>query len=136
MVMVHIDIHDVLDDICDLDLIKELNKRGYHVLDEKPSEQPDRRTTRDLAQDAMHDLMARRSASALANIRKLVAAFVPIEVTLSFEYATAGNDAAAIFELDRFIVPSPAVSAEHIPLDQRARRPVHQSTGGDHDAEA
>lgn len=108
---VELDPEEVIDELGDEDLVEELQSRGYHI--EKIGKRKETRSTAairaDHARDAMGDLMCRRPARALSELRALIQTYgVSADLLDAYEAALKADGDTAICLIDRYIEPSPA----------------------------
>lgn len=108
-----VDVDVYLEDFSDEDLVDEVVRRKLiaEVIaqaggKDKPTE------IRDVATDALQELLGGRGSRAMADINKLIAMIVPAEILAARDAIAAGRSSDAICEIDRFIAPTPAASAQ------------------------
>lgn len=103
-----VEVEVCLDEFDDDALLAEIQRRGEHS------------KVKAIAGDVIGHLMARRDVRAGEAMRELLAAFVPPTVLAASEALRNGMHSQAICDLDRFIAPSPAVTAKTLPAKELA----------------
>lgn len=115
-VSVDVDITEFDDDaIIDEAIRRDLTKDIVRQAAGEPEEKTVETDPKQLAGDVLNHLMCRRPERASLALQSLIAMFVPEEIVAAAEAMHAGRMHDVISELDRYIDPSPARTAETLP---------------------
>jgi hypothetical protein len=109
-----VDLRDILDDLEDDDIIEEAQYRNL-IVGPKPTGDSKQPTLREDAGEIQNHIMCKRIDRAQADLKKLMALFVPAPLIAAMEALRAGHADIAICELDHFIEPAPSSTATTLP---------------------
>ncbi len=122
---IDIDLHefddaDIVAEIIDRDLVTDVLVAAGRIAG--VAEPPPPPAPRDLAADVLSHLMCRRLGVAVAEIDRLIAAFVPPAILAAREAVADGDTPLAICELERYIAPSLAATIDTASFEALRRK--------------